>query len=147
MMKTEYLRRFSFPKNLIHLWQKSFCFQEKSIKIRKESFCCKKNLARFFERVKCPSPESIKDAITFDGVQFKHNIYPCGSPLFKTYPSFVTLCFFQRQIFLTGAFSNDLKGVDMKDFSEVRPPFLPTSLASSFIPLQCEFRSDGPVRN
>ena len=30
------------PKNLVHLWQKSFCFQEKSIKNPYESFCSEK---------------------------------------------------------------------------------------------------------
>ena len=30
------------PKNLVHLWQKSFRFQEKSIKNPYESFCSEK---------------------------------------------------------------------------------------------------------
>ena len=30
------------PKNLVHLWQKSFCFQEKSIKNPYKSFCSEK---------------------------------------------------------------------------------------------------------
>ena len=30
------------PKNLVHLWRKSFCFQEKSIKNPHESFCSEK---------------------------------------------------------------------------------------------------------
>ena len=30
------------PKNLVHLWQKSFCFQEKSIKNPHKSFCSEK---------------------------------------------------------------------------------------------------------
>ena len=35
-------RGISLPKNLVHLWQKSFCFQEKSIKNLYKSFCSKK---------------------------------------------------------------------------------------------------------
>ena len=39
----------SLPKNLVRLWRKSFCFQEKSAK----------NLVRFFETMKCPSVSAI----------------------------------------------------------------------------------------
>ena len=40
-------RGISLPKNLVHLWQKSFCFQEKSIKICINPFVLKKSRTLF----------------------------------------------------------------------------------------------------
>ena len=53
------------PKNLVHLWQKSFCFQEKSIKNPYKSSCFEKSRPLFLM-----SEVPLDPIIEFSAVKF-----------------------------------------------------------------------------